>query len=141
MLILSYLGEAGKFDLTEGVNLLGVRNPPDKIPENFVHVPQLSPSKELFSDTQVWKNRCSKKEEWWGFYEERFVQEMNKRNDLVRSLNRLDRLLQEGKLIRFFCYCKHVCFCHRSLIGKEMIVRGHEVDFRPVELVEQLSLF
>lgn len=61
MLILCYLGEATKFELTEGINLLAVRNPPERIPDHFIHVPQLSPSRELFRDTQVWKAKYSKK--------------------------------------------------------------------------------
>lgn len=82
-----------------------------------------------------------KKEDWWHLYEDRFVTEIKERKDMVRSLNRLDQLLKEGKVVRLFCYCKHVWFCHRSLIGNEMKSRGHEVDFRPVEIVEQMSLF
>lgn len=52
LLILSYLGEAKNFELEVGTNLLIVRNPPEVIPQHFIHTPQLSPSKGLFSATQ-----------------------------------------------------------------------------------------
>jgi uncharacterized protein YeaO (DUF488 family) len=147
LLILSYLGEANKFDLETGLNLLAVRNPPTdedgriKIPPHFIHVPQLSPSRELFNDAQIWKRRYEKKQDWWHLYEQRFLKEMKERNDLVRALDRLDKRLEQGQLVRVFCYCKEVCYCHRYFVGKEMQERGHEVDFRRVEVVEQMSLF
>lgn len=40
MLILRYLAEAKHFDLTNGLNLLAVRKPPQDIPAGFIHVPQ-----------------------------------------------------------------------------------------------------
>ncbi|MFF2532212.1 DUF488 family protein [Brevibacillus sp. NPDC058079] len=146
MLILSYLGEAKQFDLTVGVNLLAVRNPPTekgriKIPPNFIHVPQLSPSRELFIDTQTWKEEFDKKEAWWHLYEARFLKELHERKDMVRALSRLDQRLRAGELIRLFCYCKDVCYCHRSFVGRDMEGRGHSVDFRRIPKSEQLSLF
>ncbi|WPS85551.1 DUF488 family protein (plasmid) [Brevibacillus halotolerans] len=146
MLILSYLGEANKFDLETGLNLLTVRNPPTdengriKIPTHFIHVPQLSPSKALFSDTQTWK-KCDNKLDWWHLYAERFLKEMKERNDMVRALHRLNMRLRQGELVRVFCYCKDVCYCHRSFIGKDMENRGHKVDFRPIVVFEQISFF
>jgi uncharacterized protein YeaO (DUF488 family) len=147
LLILSYLGEAKKFELENGLNLLVVRNPPIdengliKIPPYFVHVPQLSPSKQLFNDTQSWKKESSEKIEWWHLYEKRFLREMNERLDMVRALDRLDTCLKQDELVRLFCYCKDVCYCHRRFVGTEMQNRGHVVDFRRIEIFEQLRLF
>jgi hypothetical protein len=141
MLILSYLGEAGAFDLTTGINLLAVRNPPkDKIgkhliPPHFGHLPELSPSPSLFGDTQLWKNEYGKeKENWWHLYEPRFIREMQERVELIRALRWLEWLLKEGIDIRVFCFCKDVDGCHRGLVGNEMIRRGCEVDFRRIGL-------
>lgn len=141
MLTLCYLGETNKFNLETGLNLLAVRKPPQVIPSYFVHVPQLSPSKELFFQTQEWKRKYENKALWWDWYVEIFSKEMKERKDLVRALIRLEQVLQEGKEVRLFCYCKEVQFCHRSLIGKEMVKRGFEVDFRSEKRIEQLSLF
>lgn len=153
MLILSYLGEANKFALETGLNLLAVRNPPKnangkiQIPEHFIHVPQLSPSKQLFSDTQEWKKEHENKQDWWRFYEARFLKEMAQRDDLIRALSRLEARLKNGELVRVFCFCKDVCYCHRSFIGYDMEKKGYEVDFRRLEVksdanqAEQLTLF
>lgn len=140
-LTLSYLGESKKQMDKDSIRLLIVRKPPIKIPEGFIHVHQLSPSIELFSQAQEWKQQFECKEDWWGMYEERFLNEMKTRKDLVRALDRLEQRLKEGKNITLYCYCKDVAFCHRRYIGEEMERRGFEVDFRRLVKQEQLSLF
>lgn len=141
---LSYLGNHHEFNLEEGLNLLIVRKPPKKIPKHFIHVPQLSPSLELFNQAQIWKKEYEKIEDWFPLYEERFIKEIQERDDMVRALRKLEKRIQEGCEIRLFCFCKNEQFCHRRLIGEELIKRGYEVDWcrKPVEpVLEQLSLF
>lgn len=141
MVKLSYLGNHQAFDLGQGMNLLIVRRPPVKIPEHFIHVPQLSPSPELFHQAQIWKKQLGDKENWFPLYEERFLKEIKERNDLVRALKKLEKRIQQGIDIRLFCYCKDHHFCHRKYIGMELEKRGHEVDWCEKKVIEQLSLF
>lgn len=141
MIQLSYLGNHQAFDLNDRLNLLIVRRPPVKIPEHFIHVPQLSPSKELFNQAQVWKREVGEKEKWFHLYIEKFKVELNERDDLVRAMDKLEQRLKEGKKVRLFCYCKNHEFCHRGIIGNRLIEKGYEVDWCLKEETEQLQLF
>jgi len=141
MIQLSYLGNHGEFDLEKAINLLIVRNPPVKIPEHFIHVPQLSPSRSLFNQAQIWKKELGEKENWFSLYEERFLKEIKERDDLKRAIVKLERRIKEGVDIRLFCYCKDADFCHRKYIGQELEKRGYEVDWCKKETVEQMSFF
>jgi uncharacterized protein YeaO (DUF488 family) len=138
---LSYLGNHQSFKLEEAMNLLIVRRPPAKIPEHFIHVPQLSPSNDLFQMAQIWKKQLGDKENWFPLYEERFLKEIKERDDLVRALRKLEKRIEQGMDIRLFCYCKDHHFCHRKYIGEELEKRGHAVDWCKKETTEQLSLF
>lgn len=141
MIYLSYLGNHNQFDLSKGVNLLIVRKPPTKIPKYFIHVPQLSPSIELFNQAQKWKKEYKNISDWFHLYEEKFRKEMRERNDMIRALNKVEKRVREGKLIRLFCYCKDELYCHRRLIGEELISRGYEVNWCKRKKLEQLTLF
>lgn len=150
MLKLAYLGEAKKLDLNPDIlKLLIVRRPVGRIPNGFIHVPQLSPSNELFEKTQLWKANKFKEEEreilkskdisplsedaWWIFYEKEFNRELRSRKDMVEAINTLQERLKEGKSIYLFCYCKDVHSCHRGLVGAYLKSLGIEVDFREIE--------
>lgn len=130
MLALHYLAEAKNLDLASGLNLLAVRKPPSTNPVGFVHVPQLSPSLALFRKTQQWKKQSQHPSEWWPEYVQQFIAEMRSRPDMVRALARLEQVLRDGVHVRLFCYCKDVRYCHRLLIGEEIVRRGMNVDFR-----------
>lgn len=147
MLYLAYLGESRSMEFKENSKkLLIVRKPQGKIPDGFIHVPQLSPSLKLFSKTQLWKkNQFSDKEKmfledkevswedsdaWWTLYEGLFMEETKTRPDMVRAIERLKQCLKEGQDIYLFCYCKDVNRCHRTLIGSIIEEAGYEVGFR-----------
>lgn len=138
---ISYLGNHHQFNLEEGTNLLIVRRPPAKIPEHFIHVPQLSPSPELFHQAQIWKKQLGDKENWFHLYEERFLKEIKQRDDLIRALKKVEKRIQEGNHIRMFCFCKDQNYCHRKYIGQELEKRGYQIDWCQKTIVEQMSLF
>lgn len=149
MLHLSYLGEAAKLDISEeALKLLIVRVPPEKIPNGFIHVPQLSPSPHLFKTVRRWKgedftinetawlgeNNLIKKYEgkdlWWFLYKRKFNEELKQRPDMKKALERLILLLNQNKEVYLFCYCKDVDRCHRGLVGGYVEDKGYKVDFR-----------
>ena len=141
MLVLASLSESRQFDLSSGENWLIVRKPPAVIPAFFEHVPALSPSPTLFKKAQEWKAEYTSKSDWWEMYEQAFLFEMEDRIELKHALSRLRNILQEGKLVRLFCYCPDVHHCHRQYIGKWAEKQGFEVDYREKPQTEQLSLF
>ncbi|PLS18939.1 hypothetical protein CVD28_00635 [Bacillus sp. M6-12] len=167
MLHLAYLGESKQIIVDSNtLRMLIVRKPVSGIPGGFIHVPQLSPSLQLFDhNRKTWKQGLFTEEDiaylhsiqqteddpeaWWFLYEREFNKELVSRPDMVRAIERLGERLKQGVEIYTFCYCKNVCRCHRGLLGKHMQDRGFEVDFRkkqepmlPVtKPLEQLSLF
>lgn len=145
MIIMSYLGESKELQDLEATRLLIVRKPPKVMPEEFHHVPELSPSLELFHQAQIWKREYEAKEDWFPLYEERFLKEIKHRTDMVHMFNQLERKSKNGKTFILYCYCKDIEFCHRKYVAEEFMIRGCEVDLRKKEAVkkevEQLSLF
>lgn len=141
MIRLGYLGDYRSYDLNHANNLLIVRKPPVKIPPNFTHVHQLSPSLDLFSQAQEWKRKLGDKKNWFYLYEEQFLKEMHQRDDMVRALRKLERRIHEGQHINLFCYCKEKEYCHRLFIGRELESRGHDVFWGAKGSSTQLELF
>ncbi|MDF2880001.1 MAG: hypothetical protein K0R54_558 [Clostridiaceae bacterium] len=168
ILHLAYLGEAKKLNLSENTKkFFIVRKPVGGIPKGFIHVPQLSPSIELFDKTQKWKKNefnddeikelktnnisLTDKSAWLYFYKTEFYYELNNRPDMVRALNNLMYQLDEAEEIYLFCYCKNLEECHRYLIGQFIQNKGYKVDYgntftsKCVEVeafnIKQISLF
>lgn len=164
MLYLAYLGESKKLNIDNDIlKLFIVRRPVGKIPDGFMHVPQLSPSVNLFEKTQLWKNRQFNKTEreflnnkgvlddedaWWYLYEVDFRKEIKERPDMVKEIARLKERLKNKEDVYVFCYCKDGERCHRWLVGDEIRQSGYEVDFGKREIPKepekesvQLSLF
>ncbi|WCK57152.1 DUF488 family protein (plasmid) [Aneurinibacillus sp. Ricciae_BoGa-3] len=165
MLHLAYLGESKKLEIPDrAAKFLIVRKPVSGIPAGFLHIPQLSPSLNLFDKTQIWKKKIYQSEDvnylhsldigeledgvWWHLYKKEFISELVERPDMVRAIERLADKLDKGVEVYLFCYCKNVCRCHRGLVGEHMESKGYLVDFRKQEepkpqetLPAQLSLF
>ncbi len=134
MLYLAYLGKATKLAINDKVpKLLIVRKPMSGIPKGFIHVPQLSPSTELFNNSRRWKENhfhsdekilfdemkvsSQDKDAWWSLYVPAFERELDERSDMKSALQRLEERLSNGEDIYLFCYCKNVDRCHRLLVG------------------------
>lgn len=157
MLYLGSLSQAKQLPADNNYKkLLAVRRPPDKIPNGFIHVPQLSPSLELFFKTKNWKKGNFKEYElflleekfpdisvedrWWFLYKEEFMREMHSRPDMIKSIQRLETLLSQGEDLYLFCFCPNAERCHRCLLGQYLKSKGYEV-LNLGDLDKQLSLF
>lgn len=92
------------------------------------HVPQLSPSWDLFkwfrqmNDEKLWKKSMFDDE-----YVPRFISEMNRHEPLV-LLNELKKKSESGKNIALICFCYDESQCHRSVIGGILKGVGCEVS-------------
>lgn len=82
---------------------------------NVFHVPQLSPSPELFKSYLSWKNQgLWNKNTFENFYKPRFLKEMEG-EDAQKVLNLLINKAST-KNILLVCFCNDESMCHRSLV-------------------------
>ena len=108
---------------------------------DFIHVPQLSPSSELFGKyNNQWKKGIFTRQEkevmaksmtnsWWDLYVPDFIQEMNGRRDIQVCLKKIMRYLDNGKSVMLTCFCNDFNRCHRGLLGYYLQSKGYEVRF------------
>lgn len=116
---------------------------------DFIHVPQLSPSLELFKTYQNrWLNNDFTEAEkeymdkgnthtWWDLYMKQFKYEMTHRHDLQLALKTLIKRLNEGKDIILVCFCPNFARCHRGLIGYYLNSLGYDVRFYAKEGIDK----
>lgn len=89
---------------------------PIQLSVDTIWVPDLSPSRELFTDYLTWKNKGDWNEETFQTqYRPRFLQEMAQNPNSRAILNRLFKA-SRIKNILALCYCANESLCHRSLI-------------------------
>lgn len=82
---------------------------------NVFHVPQLSPSPELFKSYLSWRNQgLWSKDTFEKYYKPRFLKEMEG-EDAQRVLNLLINKAST-KNILLVCFCNDESMCHRSLV-------------------------
>ena len=104
----------------------------------LIHVPELSPSKYLYSNYMRWKSNKFTSDEllliendttlvFERLFKPIFNLEMVTRPDLIVNLNRLKVLLGQGKNILLVCFCGDYIECHRSLIANDVSNAGFEV--------------
>lgn len=105
--------------------------------KDFIHVPQLAPSNELFNKTMYkWKKlKFTNKEKeiiksgetgtWLDLYIPEFNNEMENREDFIKCYNRLKEHLSNGKNIVAVCYCSDKDKCHRKLISNKLESEGY----------------
>lgn len=105
--------------------------------KDFIHVPQLSPSRELrdkaiykwkklkFTNQELSIMKEGKSGTWFDIYEIAFINEMNTRNDFSKAYNRIKFHLDNGLNIVAVCYCEDSYKCHRSLIHSKLITEGY----------------
>ncbi|MFI8721272.1 DUF488 domain-containing protein [Bacillus altitudinis] len=104
---------------------------------NTILVKDLAPSTHLFQTfVQDWKGKPF--EEWWHFYEKKFVLEMET-DEKLKGLREVYKRLLLGINVVLVCFCKDHRYCHRKIVGD--FFKPYGVD--PVELnpisQEQLS--
>lgn len=108
--------------------------------KDFIPVPQLAPSKELFNKTMYkWKKLKFTNEErniikngktgtWVDLYEPAFIEEMNIREDFKKNYNRIKEHLKNGKKIIAVCYCEDENKCHRKIISDSLKAEGFDSE-------------
>lgn len=145
MIYLSYLGESKNINYKhDDKRYLIVRRPVGNIPRGFIHLPQLSPSLDLFEKAQKWKTNTftdlemetlrkiesnTDEDSWWLLYEPIFMEELAKRKEVKEAINILKQDVNDKLNVYLFCYCKDLHKCHRYLVGKYLKELGLEIDF------------
>lgn len=106
--------------------------------KDFIHVPQLAPSNELFNKTMYkWKKLKFTNEEleimksgktgtWLDLYIPEFNKEMDNREDFIKCFNRIKEHLNNRKNIIAVCYCEDKDRCHRKIISDRLISEGFD---------------
>ena len=137
--ISSFKNYAKDYDL----KLFIVRSPGKIDYEKYgmVHVPELSPSPELFKKYKArWSKGIFTKIEqqrlkelgpdstWWDLYIPEFLNEMTGADAQV-NIKRMIELLDEGTNILLVCFCADSLNCHRGLIGDHFNNMGYEVRY------------
>ena len=98
---------------------------------SLVHVPELSPSLQLFWTYRRWvQNQTFNKDLFEQVYKPRFLAEMANSPDAQTKLDELVALDKAGKRIALVCFCADVNLCHRSLIAELLTERGVNVTMR-----------
>jgi uncharacterized protein (DUF488 family) len=87
--------------------------------KGLIHRPDLSPSSDLFSWTQMHKQE----DDWFEKYKPRFLTEMKNRIDLSAALDEI-QAVAETQTVLLACFCGDVNMCHRGLIADELTARG-----------------
>lgn len=90
-----------------------------RVPSWMKHVPELSPSWELFKQYLTWRD-CGhwNKDTFEREYVPRFLDEFkNGDSDLLCTLAYLKELDQSGKNIWLVCFCADETMCHRSIVA------------------------
>lgn len=118
-----------KLHITRDVNK-GIRR-------DFIHVPQLSPSRELrnkaiykwkklkFTNKEIEFLKNSPTGTWFDLYEPEFQKQMNTDLDFQKCFNRIKEHLDNGKKIIAVCYCVDKYKCHRKIIHEQLIKEGY----------------
>ena len=129
-----YLGNVFEIDITEydevWVICRSVREIDDLIRnhDNVFHVPELSPSQELFS----WYRNQVHKDQWGieafrNYYVPVFLQMLREDSE---GYGMLRKLVVESiyKDIALVCFCSDEKLCHRSIVGGVLLKMGANIE-------------
>lgn len=138
------LSKYGNYKDNYTKRLFIVRNPMKINASNYgmIHVPELSPSPELYKKYITrWKYNSFTNEEqlkldrlglgatWWSLYYEEFIEQMDK-EEMQINLNRIIELLEQGTDILLICFCGDLEHCHRKILGQYFASLGYRVNFK-----------
>lgn len=102
----------------------------NKLLNNAVHLPELSPSKSLFYKYLDWKRANEwNRETFIDKYRPAFLEEMQSNPSTKQLLNILYEKDKAGKKIALLCFCEDENLCHRSIVGDMLRERGCNVVF------------
>lgn len=98
---------------------------PKHVPQGFIHVPELSPSWELFNKYLELKDKGNWNSDTFRvIYRPQFIAEMEKSREALYALNELIAKALDGKSIALVCFCKNASLCHRSIINEMLKSKG-----------------
>lgn len=124
------LGNIRDIDTSRAENWMIVRAP-GEIPENARHVPELSPSPELF---QKYRQAFHAGEFDRRFFDEvyvpQFLQELTKSQPALALLDNLKEE-SEKKDFSLCCFCEDESLCHRCIIGGILLGIGAAIETEP----------
>lgn len=101
-----------------------------RVPFWMQHIPELSPSWELFKQYLTWRD-CGhwNKETFEQKYVPRFLSEFKDGGEQVlNTLVELKRLDDAGKHVYLVCFCQDESLCHRSIVAGILQGLGFNVD-------------
>ncbi len=102
------------------------------------HVPDLSPSMDLFFAYQRWvKENVWSRELFEQLYVPKFMEEIKGNDNALSLLNQL-KIESSDKNIALMCFCNDERICHRSIIGGILMNMG--ADIKCNGLYEKYSL-
>lgn len=94
------------------------------------HVPDLSPSRNLFWSYLGWKKQdCWNQETFDNVYKPVFLDEIKNNPAAGEWLDKIEQLDKAGKNIALLCFCADENLCHRVIIGEILQQRGCNVVF------------
>lgn len=124
------LGNIRDIESSRAENWMIVRKP-GEIPENAKHVPELSPSPELFQKyRQAFHAGKFDRSFFDKVYVPQFLRELTQNQP---ALALLDKLKVESEKKDFFlcCFCANASFCHRSIIAGLLLGMGAAIETAP----------
>ena len=83
----------------------------------------LAPSKELF----VWYKNNKNKNNWFDDYKKVYMNQLKNNKLALNDLSEIKKILESGKDVCLYCFCRNVENCHRSIIGNLFKNKGFEV--------------
>lgn len=83
----------------------------------------LAPSQELFS----WYRNNMNRKDWFDIYCKRYMNQFKTDPEAIRQINEIKHLLDEGRDVCIYCFCKNVNKCHRGILGHLFSRKGYTV--------------
>ena len=99
-----------------------VINPKKVKIKGLSHMPELAPTRELYSWAMEHKNEAN----WFDHYKKVFINDMKTRAGMINALNDIEQKAKTSDVL-LVCFCNDVNLCHRGLIADELKSRGVEV--------------
>lgn len=95
-----------------------MRFPRKEQKDKCIHVPALAPSKELWKQTQEWKDAGKWNPYTFEFeYAPRYISEITGDSTSLAAVAKLLEDARHGKDIGLACTCYHENLCHRAVLG------------------------